>query len=86
MNTSPETKEISELKRCLCDELESYFAETSGCEVRGLYDMVMQEIETSLLRIVMKHTRSNQSEAAKVLGISRGTLRKKLQGYHLLKV
>ncbi len=85
MDASPKAKEVSELERCLCDEIENYFTETAGYEVTGLYDMVMGEIESSLLMVVMKHTQSNQSLAAKVLGISRGTLRKKLQEYHLLK-
>ena len=46
-----------------------------------LYDVVMQSIEAPLFRTVMEMTRYNQSQAARVLGVSRGTLRTKLKQY-----
>jgi Fis family transcriptional regulator len=46
--------------------------------------MVLQEIEAPLLEIVMKNTRQNQTKAAEMLGLNRGTLRKKLKRYSLL--
>jgi Fis family transcriptional regulator len=45
--------------------------------------MVLSEVERPLLEAVLAHTGSNQSKAARVLGISRSTLRKKLIQYHL---
>lgn len=47
----------------------------------NLYQLVLEEIEPSLLRTVMELTRYNQSRAARVLGLSRGTLRTKLKYY-----
>ena len=52
--------------------------------VTDLHDMVMSEVETSLLQAVMRHTDNNQSRASQILGISRGTLRHKLKRYNLL--
>jgi Fis family transcriptional regulator len=46
--------------------------------------MVLEEVEPPLLRAVLRHTRNNQSKAARMLGLSRGTLRKKLKQYGLL--
>jgi len=50
----------------------------------NVYDMVLGEVEKPLLEVVMKHTKGNQSNAAKALGLSRGTLRKKLKIYGML--
>ena len=52
--------------------------------VNDLYDLVLAELEAPLLRTVMAEVRQNQSRAAEILGLSRGTLRKKLRRYHLL--
>jgi len=43
--------------------------------------LVLEEIEGPLFRTVMEMTRYNQSKAARVLGVSRGTLRTKLKRY-----
>jgi Fis family transcriptional regulator len=47
----------------------------------NLYQLVIEEIEGPLFRTVMELTRYNQSKAARVLGVSRGTLRTKLKRY-----
>ena len=46
--------------------------------------MVMAQVEEPLLRAVMKATCGNQSKAAAMLGLNRGTLRTKLRHYKLL--
>ena len=61
-----------------------FLKELDGQKIRGLYDLVMQEVEAPLLQIVMTHTEQNQTQAADMLGLSRGTLRKKLKIYGLL--
>jgi Fis family transcriptional regulator len=47
----------------------------------NLYELIMEEVEAPLFRTVMEMTRYNQSKAARVLGVSRGTLRTKLKHY-----
>jgi len=47
----------------------------------NLYQLVIEEVEAPLFRTVMELTRYNQSKAARVLGVSRGTLRTKLKRY-----
>ena len=44
----------------------------------GLYDRVLAEIEVPLLRIALAAAKGNQIRAARLLGINRNTLRKKL--------
>ena len=69
----------------LTDEaLRNYFASLNGHKPGALYQLVISEVEKPLLNAVMRYTNGNQSEAAEILGISRGTLRKKLGTYRLL--
>jgi two-component system, NtrC family, nitrogen regulation response regulator GlnG len=44
----------------------------------GLYDRLLAEIEPPLLKIAMAAAKGNQIRAARLLGINRNTLRKKL--------
>jgi len=75
------------LKSTVKTSIQTYFdklGDLGGDLLNNLYDMVLSEIEEPLLIEVMRFTRGNQSKAAVVLGISRGTLRKKLKRYGLL--
>jgi Fis family transcriptional regulator len=68
----------------LTDEcLHSYFESLNGHKPGDLYQLVMGEVEKPLFRAVLTYTNGNQSEAAEILGINRGTLRKKLKDYKL---
>ncbi|MDA3462706.1 MULTISPECIES: helix-turn-helix domain-containing protein [Acinetobacter] len=49
------------------------------------YQVALDKFEKPLLDAVLIQTRVNQTEAAEVLGINRGTLRKKLQHHKLMK-
>lgn len=49
-----------------------------------MYQLVLSEVEAPLLEQVMKYTRNNQTKASTMLGLNRGTLRKKLKQYGLL--
>lgn len=64
--------------------MQNYFDQLDGQDVVNVYDMVLSEIEAPLLETVMKYTRDNQTKASEVLGLNRGTLRKKLKQYGML--
>jgi Fis family transcriptional regulator len=66
------------------EALQSYFSELNGHRPGDLYELVLGEIETPLLKTVLDYTGGNQSVAAEILGINRATLRKKLRQYELL--
>lgn len=53
--------------------------ETQG--ITNLYDMVLEQVEPALFQAVIEHSKYNQSKAAALLGISRGTCRLKLKKY-----
>ena len=63
--------------------LQHYFTQLDGQTPSNLYSMVLAEVEKPLIEMVLKLTNSNQSKAALVLGISRGTLRKKMAIYNI---
>ncbi len=48
---------------------------------RTLYDLVLREVEEPLFQAVLDYAEGNQSRAAVILGINRGTLRKKLKQF-----
>ncbi|HTR45280.1 MAG TPA: sigma-54 dependent transcriptional regulator, partial [Thermodesulfovibrionales bacterium] len=45
---------------------------------KNLYEKILGEVDRSVLDYLLSHTRENQSETARILGINRLTLRKKL--------
>ena len=63
--------------------LTDYFANLNGHRPAHLYDMVLREVEEPLFRAVLDYAAGNQSRAAVILGINRGTLRKKLRQFGL---
>ncbi len=68
----------------LTDEaLRHYFTSLNGQKPANLYQLVLGEVEKPLFRTVLNYTGGNQSEAAEILGINRGTLRKKLKIHKL---
>ena len=71
------------LRDCVRDAIAHYFDQMSDHDINGLYQMVIAETEQPLLETVMEKVGGNQSKAAKILGISRSTLRKKLAIYGL---
>ncbi|HUN27077.1 MAG TPA: DNA-binding transcriptional regulator Fis [Steroidobacteraceae bacterium] len=63
--------------------LNDYFASLNGHRPARLYDLVLREVEEPLLKAVLDYTEGNQVRAADILGINRGTLRKKLRLFGL---
>ncbi len=50
-------------------------------EPSDIYEQVIREVEKSLFVRVMRYVSGNQTRAAKIMGLNRGTLRKKLRKY-----
>jgi Fis family transcriptional regulator len=63
--------------------LELYFNQLAGYETADLYNLVMREVEKPLLETALAQCDYNQTKTAKILGLSRSTLRKKLELYDL---
>jgi Fis family transcriptional regulator len=70
------------LTQHVINAVKSYLATVSSKDTNlNLYQLIVEEVEAPLFRTVMELTRYNQSKAARVLGVSRGTLRTKLKRY-----
>jgi len=65
--------------------LSQFLDDLDGENPGNIYDMVLQQVEQPLLELIMQHVDGNQSKASEYLGINRGTLRKKLKTYDLIK-
>ena len=63
--------------------LDQYFNDLDGDQPSAIYEMVINTVEKPLLLYIMNKTEGNQSKAAKMLGLNRNTLRKKLKQYNL---
>lgn len=72
------------LRACVEKTLQTYFAHLDGQITTNLYDLVLSEVEAPLFASVMEYVKGNQSKASELLGLNRGTLRKKLKQYNLL--
>jgi len=71
------------IRRSVTSAIDLYLQDMNGHEVNDLYHVVLNEVEPAILDVVMNYVEGNQTEAAEMLGISRGTLRKKLKLYGL---
>lgn len=63
--------------------LRHYFDQLDGYPAADLHDMVIRAVEKPLLQTVLEQVAYNQTLAAQMLGLSRGTLRKKIAHYGL---
>ena len=69
------------LKDCVFSAMKNYYTHLDGSHPSAIYEMVLAQVEPPLLVTTLEFAGNNQSKAALLLGISRGTLRKKLKQY-----
>jgi len=72
------------LRYSVQQSLQQYFSQLGGHTPNNLYEMVLSEVEKPMLEMVLQLCNNNQCKATKMLGLSRGTLRKKMAKYDLL--
>ena len=72
------------LRDSVTTAVKDYLTQLDGQLGIGVYQMVLSEVEAPLLEEIMAYTRNNQTKASRMLGLNRGTLRKKLKQYGLL--
>jgi Fis family transcriptional regulator len=86
VKTAKATKSIKPkpLRESANDSIQSFLKTLDGETCQDLYAMVIAQVEEPLLAAVMDYTRGNQSKASEMLGLNRGTLRKKLREHKLL--
>lgn len=71
------------LRESVEQAMKNYFSQLENENPTDIYELVMAEVEAPLMESVMAYTNGNQTKASTVLGLNRGTLRKKLKMYGL---
>lgn len=72
------------LRQAVRDTLKNYFTNIGTEQPIDFYSILLEEVERPLLEVLINHTHYNQVRMAQILGISRGTLRKKLKQHGML--
>lgn len=78
-----QSNNVMSLQESVSYALQQYLAKLDGQTPANLYELVLAEVEKPLIEMILKLTNGNQSKAAIILGLSRGTLRKKMAMYDL---
>jgi len=82
--TIPAVPATRNLRDAVTTAVRTYLEELDGQLSSDVYQMVLAEVEAPLLAEIMAYTRNNQTRASIMLGLNRGTLRKKLKQYKLI--
>lgn len=81
---APTKPSDASLQEQVSQKLNHYFSQLDNQEPSRMYELVLEQVELPLLEKMIEVTDNNQSKSATMLGLSRGTLRKKLKQYDLL--
>lgn len=71
------------LRQHVQDTINRYLKDMGNTTPENLYQMLLAEIEPPLIEEILRCTGGNQSRAAGMLGITRNTLRTKMQRYSI---
>lgn len=75
------------IRAAIDHSIEQYYAmleqDEHDTEARGIYHLIINEAEHAVISHIMQRCQHNQSHAAKILGITRNTLKKKLDEHHI---
>ena len=71
------------LRQHVQNTISRYLQDMGNTAPENLYQMLLAEIEPPLIEEILKCTGGNQSRAAGMLGITRNTLRTKMQRYSI---
>ncbi len=81
LSPTPPSRSAENLSDAIEKHLNTYFSRHGDAlPPDGLYDRILREMERPLVTLTLQATRGNQLKAAKVLGLNRNTLRKKIKG------
>lgn len=89
MSTNEKTESAAEanntipLRKNVQEAIRRYLDDMGNCLPDSLYRTLMAEVEPPLIEEVLRYTRGNQSKTARILGMTRNTLRAKLNRYDI---
>jgi len=65
------------------EKVSQFYTKLGRHEVEGVYKAVIDNVERPLVEQTLAHVRGNQLKAARILGINRNTLSRKLRAYNI---
>ena len=71
------------LRQSVQRAIRRYLEDMGQSQPESLYRTLMAEVEPPLIEEVLRYTQGNQSRTARILGITRNTLRTKLHRYDI---
>ena len=71
------------LRQSVQHAIRSYLEDMGHSQTESLYQTLLAQVEPPLIEEVLRFTRGNQSKTARILGITRNTLRSKLNRYDI---
>jgi len=89
MTTESERKSAREvdlptpLRQNVQEAIRRYLEDMGHSQPECLYRTLMAQVEPPLIEEVLRYTQGNQSRTAKILGMTRNTLRSKLHRYDI---
>ncbi len=71
------------LRQNVQEAIRRYLEDMGHSQPECLYRTLMAQVEPPLIEEVLRYTQGNQSKTAKILGMTRNTLRSKLHRYDI---
>jgi Fis family transcriptional regulator len=71
------------LRQNVQQAIRRYLEDMGESQPESLYRVLMAEVEPPLIEEVLRYTNGNQSQTARILGMTRNTLRAKLNRYDI---
>lgn len=81
----PHKPDSTRLKEEVRNTIRHYLQDMGSTEPEHVYRKLLSEVEPPLIEEVLRYTRGNQSRAARVLGMTRNTLRTRIRRYGIRK-
>jgi Fis family transcriptional regulator len=72
------------LRENVKEAIRRYLEDMGNSQPDSLYRTLLAEVEPPLIEEVLRYTQGNQSRTAKILGMTRNTLRSKLNRYRIV--
>jgi Fis family transcriptional regulator len=76
----------SNLKLLIQELSKNYLKDIDPSLTGNLHKLLLAEVEPILIKTTLKYTKYNKTTAARILGITRNTLRKMIQTYQITSV
>ncbi len=73
------------LEKLIKSKLEVLFQQQNEAQVEldGLHKIILEQVEKPLIELALRQYRGNQVKTARLLGINRNTLKKKIDSYKI---